>query len=102
MGNLPFIIEEEKIREYFSKCGEVESVRLLHDRITGKGRGIAYVAFVDVSSVFPALKLNESEFMERKIRISRIIKKSKVNNLYRLAFNFRMIYFIQLFKNFLF
>lgn len=81
VGNLPFIVEEQQILEFFSKCGKVDTVRVTHDKITGKGRGFAYVAFEEPSSVYLALKLNETEFRKRKIRVSKIIKKKKVIHL---------------------
>lgn len=47
IGNLPYDIDEEELREYLSnRCGEIEYVRLIRDKLTYKGKGIGYVKFV--------------------------------------------------------
>jgi cold-inducible RNA-binding protein len=47
VGNLPFSVDEDQIRELFSAYGTVESVNLITDRETGRLRGFG---FVDMSS----------------------------------------------------
>ena len=43
VGNLPYSASEEEIRELFEPYGEVESVRLITDRDTGRPRGFGFV-----------------------------------------------------------
>lgn len=43
VGNLPFSATEDEVRELFSQYGEVESVRLMTDRDTGRPRGFGFV-----------------------------------------------------------
>ncbi|XP_048586267.1 RNA-binding protein 34 isoform X2 [Nematostella vectensis] len=69
IGNLPFDIEEEPLRELFTTCGNVESVRLIRDRKTGIGKGFGYVLFESKDAVVFALKMNNAEFKGRKIRV---------------------------------
>lgn len=69
VGNLPFKINEEKLREHFTKCGEVDDVRVIRDKATGMGKGFAYVRFKSKDSVMFGLKMNSSEFEGRKIRV---------------------------------
>lgn len=47
VGNLPFDITEQNIKDKFSEIGEVASVRMLTDKLTGRFRGIAFVSFDD-------------------------------------------------------
>jgi RNA recognition motif-containing protein len=47
VGNLPFSVDEDQIRELFGAYGTVESVNLITDRETGRLRGFG---FVDMSS----------------------------------------------------
>ena len=49
VGNLPFNLEEEELREHFEEFGTIESVRLIRDKATGVGKGFGYVLF-EVSS----------------------------------------------------
>jgi RNA recognition motif-containing protein len=43
VGNLPFSVTEESIRDLFSTYGTVESVNLITDRETGRLRGFGFV-----------------------------------------------------------
>ncbi|KAG8541463.1 hypothetical protein GDO81_028992, partial [Engystomops pustulosus] len=45
VGNLPYDIEDEALREHFSQCGTVEGVRIIRDKRTGIGKGFGYVLF---------------------------------------------------------
>lgn len=38
-------MEDETLWEHFSQCGEIYSVRVVRDKKTGIGKGIAYVRF---------------------------------------------------------
>ncbi|KAM5145408.1 RNA-binding protein 34 isoform 1-T2 [Mantella aurantiaca] len=69
VGNLPYDIEEEVLREHFTDCGTVQAVRIIRDQKTGIGKGFGYVLFQGTDAVQLALKLNNSELMGRKIRV---------------------------------
>jgi cold-inducible RNA-binding protein len=43
VGNLPFTVTEDRVRELFQEFGEIQSVTIPTDRETGKSRGFAYV-----------------------------------------------------------
>ena len=50
VGNLPFEVKEEELRQFCSKVGVVENVRVIRNQFTHKGIGIAYVMFEDAES----------------------------------------------------
>jgi len=75
LGNLDFKTEEEDVRKLFSKCGEVESVRIVRDNTTGIGKGFGYVNFMTEHSVELAIRLNNHEVCGRKVRVSRADRK---------------------------
>ena len=77
LGNLDFKTQEEDIRKLFSKCGEVENVRLVRDATTGIGKGFGYVNFVSEDSVGLAIRLNNQEVCTRKVRVTRSVRKAK-------------------------
>ncbi|KAK2874693.1 hypothetical protein Q8A67_021846 [Cirrhinus molitorella] len=77
VGNLPYDIMELPLREHFEECGNVEAVRLVRDRISGKGKGFGYILFESQDSVMLALKLDGSRLLDRKIRVKRSVKKEK-------------------------
>ena len=43
VGNLPFNVTEDRVRELFQEFGEIQSVTIPTDRETGKSRGFAFV-----------------------------------------------------------
>ena len=44
IGNLPYTADEDQVRGLFEPFGEVESVRLITDRDTGRPRGFGFVS----------------------------------------------------------
>jgi nucleolar protein 12 len=72
------VIDDEKIYGHFKKCGSIDYVRVIRDNRTGIGKGIGYVVFKTSDSVNLALKLNNSEIDNRKIRVERCVKKKKL------------------------
>ncbi len=42
-GNLPWGLSEEDLREAFEAFGEVESVKIIQDKFTGRSRGFGFV-----------------------------------------------------------
>ena len=43
VGNLSFETSDAQLEELFGKAGKVESVRVMRDTETGRGRGFAFV-----------------------------------------------------------
>ena len=43
VGNLSFETGDAQLEELFGKAGKVESVRVMRDMVTGRGRGFAFV-----------------------------------------------------------
>lgn len=78
VGNLPYRANEESVSEHFAQHGEVESVRLMKDRRTGKRKGYGFVE-VDSKSADKIIKhLNDSEFQERTLKVR--LAKEKTEN----------------------
>lgn len=72
VGNLPFSADEEKLREVFSICGEIEGVRIVRDRKSGMGKGFGFIAFVDSSGVMFAVKQHKKAVLDgRTLRVCR-------------------------------
>lgn len=69
VGNLPYRANENAVKEYFSSYAEVQSVRLMKDRKTGKRKGYGFIEVVakDVNTVIE--KTNDSTFQERTLKV---------------------------------
>ncbi|CAN7109675.1 unnamed protein product [Brassica rapa subsp. narinosa] len=71
LSNLSAKAQEEDIRKFFSDVGGVASMRILHDKGTGKPRGLAYVDFVDDEHLAAAIAKNRKMLLGKKISIAR-------------------------------
>jgi RNA recognition motif-containing protein len=71
VGNLSFNCTEGDLRTAFSAHGEVESVRLITDRDTGRSKGFGFVEMSNDSEANAAIQaLNGVELMERTIKVN--------------------------------
>lgn len=43
VGNIPFSVTEEKLKEHFARHGSVMSVRIITDKISGRSKGFGFV-----------------------------------------------------------
>mmetsp|Transcript_13139 Transcript_13139/g.22209 ORF Transcript_13139/g.22209 Transcript_13139/m.22209 type:complete len:196 (-) Transcript_13139:407-994(-) len=68
VGNLGFRTEEWSIREFFSGCGDITSVRIAMGE-DGRARGFAHVEFAQPSSATQAMNLNGQELDGRGVRL---------------------------------
>lgn len=69
VGNLPYRANESAIKELFEQYGNVQSVRLLKDRQTGKRRGFGFVEMEENGASKAIQSLNESEFQQRTLKV---------------------------------
>lgn len=71
VGNLPFTATEDELRDLFSAFGEIQQVRIMTDRDTGKSRGFAFVEMTDDEAAVKAIaELNGKEFGGRALTIN--------------------------------
>ncbi len=70
VGNLPFSITEDELRQAFEKHGGVSSVNVIMDRDTGRPRGFAFVEMAEQSAADNAVSaLNGVEMGGRTLRV---------------------------------
>lgn len=70
VGNLSFSTSTEELQELFSQFGEVESVRIVRDRQTGRSRGFGFVEMNAEDGNQAIQALNGQEFGGRKILVN--------------------------------
>ncbi|KAJ8445787.1 hypothetical protein Cgig2_027868 [Carnegiea gigantea] len=61
----------ERLRNFFSDVGGVQSIRILKDKYTGKPRGLAYVDFCDDAHLEAAVAKNKEFLLGKKLSIAR-------------------------------
>jgi len=69
VGNLPYRANEAAVRELFSEYGQVQSVRLMKDKHTGKRRGFGFVEISAADADKAVSSLNDSEFQQRTLKV---------------------------------
>jgi RNA recognition motif-containing protein len=70
VGGLPFAVDEAGVREHFSDCGTIASVRMPTSE-DGKPKGIAFLRFTCDEHVDAAVQLNESNLGGRNVLVRR-------------------------------
>lgn len=70
VGNLPFTATEDEIRDLFAAYGDVDSVRLMTDRETGRPRGFGFVKMGDSEAQSAIDALNGKNFGGRDLRVN--------------------------------
>lgn len=69
VGNLPYKANEDAVKDYFKTFTDVQSVRLMKDRRTGKRKGYGFVEIL-TNDIDDAIgKLNDSVFQERTLKV---------------------------------
>ncbi len=71
VGNLSFDTTEEKLRETFSQVGEIASVVVPTDRMTGRPRGFAFVEYASEEHATQAIQRFEGFDLDgRRLRVN--------------------------------
>jgi RNA recognition motif-containing protein len=69
IGNIPWSLSEDQLKEYFSKHGQVLSARIITERATGRSKGYGFIE-VSAESAEKIIELNGTEMDGRKLVIN--------------------------------
>jgi heterogeneous nuclear ribonucleoprotein A1/A3 len=70
VGNLPYTIDESKLEEIFSAYGDLDEVKLIRDRDTGRSRGFAFITFATQHAAEKALEQDGKEIDGQAIKVN--------------------------------
>ncbi|MEK6579569.1 MAG: RNA-binding protein [Bdellovibrionota bacterium] len=71
VGNLPFTATEEVLKETFSQCGNVESVKIITDRDTGRSKGFGFVEMSNDTEAQAVIgKFNGADYEGRTLTVN--------------------------------
>lgn len=74
VAKLSYQTREETLRQVFEQYGEVESVKIIFDKIEGRSKGFGFVEMPDNDEAYEAINsLNGSEVDGRQI----VVKKAR-------------------------
>jgi len=72
VGNLSYDTTEDTLRTLFAEFGEIESVNLINDRVTGRPKGFAFVEMTTDQAAQAAISaLNGKLVDEREIKVDK-------------------------------
>ena len=66
VGNLSYKLKEDGLKAMFDGFGEVESVKIIMDRFSGKSKGFGFIEMPDNSEADQAIKALNGKFIEGK------------------------------------
>ncbi len=71
VGNLPWDLTEEDLREAFAAFGEVETAKIVQDKFSGRSRGFGFVEMTNKEEGTAAISgLNEKDLKGRAIKVN--------------------------------
>lgn len=71
VGNLPYNITEDELRDVFAEFGEVSRASVITDKFSGQSKGFGFVEMPNNSEADEAIKaLNESSLKGRNIKVN--------------------------------
>ncbi len=71
VGNLPFSVSEDDIRQAFAQYGAVDSVSIIKDKFTNQSRGFAFVEMPNATEAQAAIAgLNGKDFKGRALTVN--------------------------------
>lgn len=72
VGGIPFRATEEELRQFFAPAGEVVSVFIPMDRMSGRPRGFAFVEMADDGGAEKAISMfNDADMGGRRIVVNK-------------------------------
>ena len=76
VGNLNYRIRENDLKSLMEQFGEVESIKVVKDRETGRSKGFAFVEMQDEDAKRAIEELNEKEFEGRQMVVKEALPRN--------------------------
>jgi RNA recognition motif-containing protein len=71
IGNLPYSVSEEDLRNAFGKFGQVQSANIINDKFSGRSKGFGFVDMPNEGEAREAIEsMNDKDFKGRTIKVN--------------------------------
>ncbi|MGQ9659065.1 MAG: RNA recognition motif domain-containing protein [Thermochromatium sp.] len=71
VGNLPYSVDNDELRNIFGQFGELASAEVIKDKFSGQSKGFGFVDMPNHSEANAAIKaLNDTEMKGRKLTVN--------------------------------
>jgi RNA recognition motif-containing protein len=72
VGNLPYEVTEDDLRQVFEQSGEVESVTIINDKYSGRSKGFGFVEMPSEAEGQGAIEsLNGNDLKGRTLKVNK-------------------------------
>ncbi len=79
VGNLPNKMTEDELTSEFQEYGEVQSLKIITDRETGKSRGFGFIEMSENAAREAIQGLNDSDMQGRQITVNEARERKQDN-----------------------
>jgi len=74
VGNLPFSVTQEQLKELFSQYGEIEEAVVVINKFSGRSKGFGFVSFKEDASAEKAVaEMNRKEIEGRALNVKEAV-----------------------------
>ncbi len=71
IGNLPYNVTEDDLRDAFGEFGQVDSANIIIDKFSGRSKGFGFVEMPNDGDAEKAIEsLNDTDFNGRTIKVN--------------------------------
>ncbi len=78
VGNLPYRLTEDQLKEAFEEYGQVASCTIIKDKVTGSSKGFGFLEMPERNEAEAAISgLNGRELMGRKLNVNEARPRSE-------------------------
>jgi len=72
VGNLPYGVSEDELKQVFTEFGEVSEAVIIMDKYSGRSKGFGFVEMVNDAEAEEAIKsLNDTDLKGRNIKVNK-------------------------------
>lgn len=75
VGNFPYTVDEDQLRDIFSQYGDIDDIALIKDRETGRPKGFGFVTFASQQAAEKALEQNGKDLGGRPLKVNMATEK---------------------------
>lgn len=70
VGNLPYSVTEDELKNLFAKYGEIVSANVITDKYSGRSKGFGFVEFETEEQAKAAEELNGKDLEGRPLKVN--------------------------------
>lgn len=81
VGNIPYGVKEEELKEVFQEYGTVSSIKIVTDKYTGRSKGFGFVEMEnDEQEELAVNECNRKEIHERNLVVAKAHSRKGYND----------------------